>query len=70
VARFAGVSIVPGSTVSAETLRSLFSSAMVRTNATSAAFEALYAPTMAPGSTACRLATTRIRPPPHNPNRR
>jgi len=47
-----GVSIVPGNTAFAAMQRSLFSNAMVRIRETSAALDALYAPTSAAGSTA------------------
>src|SRR5437763_1547803 len=60
--RLPGVSMVPGKTLFAVTPRSLFSSATVRIDETSAAFDALYAPAIGAGSTPCRLATAMIRP--------
>ena len=59
---FAGVSIVPGRMTLARTSASLFSAATVLICDTMAAFDALYAPTPTPGSTAARLPMAMIRP--------
>src|ERR1051326_544850 len=63
-ARFAVVSMVPGRITFAVTPASRFSAATVLARETIAAFEALYAPTPAPGSTAARLPIAMIRPRP------
>src|SRR5215467_11974543 len=63
-ARLAVVSMVPGKTTFAVTPASRFSAATVLTRETIAAFDALYAPTPAPGSTAARLPIAIIRPRP------
>ncbi len=60
--RFAGVSMVPGRITFAVMPASLFSSATVRISDTSAAFDALYAPTPAPGASAARLPMATMRP--------
>src|SRR5262249_2059719 len=62
--RFAGVSMVPGKIVFAVKPASLFSKATVFISETIAAFDALYAPITAPGSTAARLPTAMMRPSP------
>src|SRR5438094_6278406 len=62
--RLAGVSIVPGRITFAVSPASLFSSATVLIRETMAAFEALYAPTPALGSSAARLPIAMIRPAP------
>src|SRR5208282_943350 len=62
VLRLAGVSMVPGKITFAVRPASLFSSAAVLIRDTIAAFEALYAPTPAPGSNAARLPIAINRP--------